>query len=82
MICDARNRHYYKKDIEDYFYDAPYDYDRIIADTQLIEDILDVYAELRNDANGGDRGDLRHWKDCLKEAIDAFSYKLDAYVIE
>lgn len=84
MICDARNRHYYKKDIEDYFEreDVPYDYDKIMADTQLIEDILDVYAELRSNANGGDRGDLRHWEDCLEEAIDAFSHRLDAYIIE
>ena len=69
-VVDMYNRIYYVEDIEHFFEESTKYDSRILLDKDLMYEILANYADLRNNADGGDIEDTLHWSECLRLAVE------------
>lgn len=74
---------YYRQDVENYFTDdntADYNHEAVLSDKELMGSMVERYAELRFENNGGDPDEMMDWEECLNTVIDEFEDELSAYL--
>ena len=78
-VHDALDDYYYKQDITSFFENKIEDgimTSVVMLDTDFINEILESYRSYRDEANGGEYEDSRHWSECLDEALNDNPYAL------
>ena len=79
----AWDREYYEEDLEDYLECIDrYKLDGLYDDEDLIEKILDYYAQLRYENDGGGDEYVLNYQECLEETLLVFEDELKYYLWE
>lgn len=75
---------YYKYDILDYFTedDDYYNVDAILANVQLLNEIIETYSNYRYNNNGGDCDNNMSWAECLDVTLNEYEYELRKYRLD
>lgn len=78
-VENAVKRHYYRKDLVDYFENSDEYSDEVLDDESVMETLLNVYADYRSDADGGCEEENMHWSECLSKAVEDNADILEKY---
>lgn len=82
-IAETVNEIYYMEDITSNI-QGKVDLDtyapQILEDKEVLDSILDIYADYRNNADGGEWEETRHWSECLSDAFDLTESEYDTNI--